>query len=388
MLIDNSQFSPREKEVVELLLQGKSNKQIALALSVSVSTVEFHLKNVYRKLQVKSRTEAILQLGESIGSDEAGKQRQSTGSQTDKQRESIVDGISVRVENDGNTIPKRRISMKQRFYIIGGSLLAIVLVAVIVFAKLNPNKAQTSSPAVETQAMAGTGISYEGTSFTIPSSLGDRALNEYIPQSNPNDLVVYPIHIRSILENYPLRDKMFEPQILIFPAKEFAQINQESEATITTLQNILTAQSFSPTEPLPFLPNYRARQVFHTQEKFLSFKNGSGIRYLTWLSQEAFPAINIEHADVLYFFQGLTSDGKYYVSIIMPVSIDYLTIDNTNNSPMPPSSVPFNWDHPDYSKYPEYLNTMVGLLNHDNNPFNPSLASLDALVQSLLISGQ
>ena len=43
----------REKEVVELLT-GQSNKQIALALGVSQSTVEYHLKNVYKKLQVSS----------------------------------------------------------------------------------------------------------------------------------------------------------------------------------------------------------------------------------------------------------------------------------------------------------------------------------------------
>lgn len=63
-----TQLSEREKEVVELLLQGKSNKQIALTLGITDRTVEFHLKNVYTKLQVSSRTEAILKLGESTGS--------------------------------------------------------------------------------------------------------------------------------------------------------------------------------------------------------------------------------------------------------------------------------------------------------------------------------
>ncbi|HNS60386.1 MAG TPA: helix-turn-helix transcriptional regulator [Anaerolineales bacterium] len=55
-------FSKREKEVIELLLQGKSNKQIAAALGISKSTVEYHLKNIYRKLDVVSRAEAILHL--------------------------------------------------------------------------------------------------------------------------------------------------------------------------------------------------------------------------------------------------------------------------------------------------------------------------------------
>lgn len=46
---DNNQLSEREKEVTEFLLQGKSNKQIALALGISTSTVEYHLKNIYKK---------------------------------------------------------------------------------------------------------------------------------------------------------------------------------------------------------------------------------------------------------------------------------------------------------------------------------------------------
>jgi DNA-binding CsgD family transcriptional regulator len=58
-----SALSRREREVVDLLFQGKSNKQIALALGVSERTVEFHLKNVYGKLQVASRVELILKLG-------------------------------------------------------------------------------------------------------------------------------------------------------------------------------------------------------------------------------------------------------------------------------------------------------------------------------------
>jgi len=60
-------LSRREKEVVTLLLQGKSNKQIALSLGVSERTVEFHLKNIYAKLQVNSRVELILQLGKATG---------------------------------------------------------------------------------------------------------------------------------------------------------------------------------------------------------------------------------------------------------------------------------------------------------------------------------
>lgn len=60
-------LSPREKQVTDLLLQGKSNKQIALSLGIAERTVEFHLKNVYAKYQVSSRVELILKLGSATG---------------------------------------------------------------------------------------------------------------------------------------------------------------------------------------------------------------------------------------------------------------------------------------------------------------------------------
>jgi DNA-binding CsgD family transcriptional regulator len=57
-----AQFSEREKAVVELFLHGKSNKQIALSLGVTQRTIEFHLGNIFAKLGVRSRSEAILMI--------------------------------------------------------------------------------------------------------------------------------------------------------------------------------------------------------------------------------------------------------------------------------------------------------------------------------------
>lgn len=65
MKAQSKDLSKRERNVVDLLLQGKSNKQIAITLDIAETTVEFHLRNVYAKLQVSSRAEAILKLGKS-----------------------------------------------------------------------------------------------------------------------------------------------------------------------------------------------------------------------------------------------------------------------------------------------------------------------------------
>ncbi|WP_202080498.1 response regulator transcription factor [Caldalkalibacillus salinus] len=58
-----SQFeplSPREAEVLRLLVEGKTNKDIAEVLFISEKTVKIHLNKVYKKLKVKSRSQAII----------------------------------------------------------------------------------------------------------------------------------------------------------------------------------------------------------------------------------------------------------------------------------------------------------------------------------------
>lgn len=49
----------REQEVLDHLRLGMRNKEIAVACSVSIHTVEFHLRNIYQKLGVSNRLEAV-----------------------------------------------------------------------------------------------------------------------------------------------------------------------------------------------------------------------------------------------------------------------------------------------------------------------------------------
>ena len=52
-------ISDREYEVLTLLAQGQSNKEIAKQLEVSPNTVKTHIANLFEKLEAKRRTEAI-----------------------------------------------------------------------------------------------------------------------------------------------------------------------------------------------------------------------------------------------------------------------------------------------------------------------------------------
>jgi DNA-binding NarL/FixJ family response regulator len=53
-------LSPQEKRVLELVAQGKTNKEIAAALSLSDKTVKNYLSNIFVKLHVKRRTQAAV----------------------------------------------------------------------------------------------------------------------------------------------------------------------------------------------------------------------------------------------------------------------------------------------------------------------------------------
>ena len=55
-----AQLTVREEEVLRLLAAGKPTKIIATELNLSAETVRFHLKHIYEKLHVRSRTEAVI----------------------------------------------------------------------------------------------------------------------------------------------------------------------------------------------------------------------------------------------------------------------------------------------------------------------------------------
>lgn len=56
---EQPRLSPREREVLELLSRGLSNRETATVLGISLSTVRTHVEHVLEKLDVSNRVEAV-----------------------------------------------------------------------------------------------------------------------------------------------------------------------------------------------------------------------------------------------------------------------------------------------------------------------------------------
>lgn len=58
-LIEDDYLNSRQKEVVELLIEGYSNKEISVKLFIAPTTVKYHVKNIYKIYNVHSRGHLI-----------------------------------------------------------------------------------------------------------------------------------------------------------------------------------------------------------------------------------------------------------------------------------------------------------------------------------------
>jgi len=61
----NATLTAREREVLDLMAEGLLYKEAADRMGLSVDTIRAHLRNIYKKLRVRNRTEAVLKISES-----------------------------------------------------------------------------------------------------------------------------------------------------------------------------------------------------------------------------------------------------------------------------------------------------------------------------------
>ena len=61
--LEQSGLTEREKEILHLLIEGLSYKELSAKIFISVETLNSHIKNIYRKLNVHSRSELTAKYG-------------------------------------------------------------------------------------------------------------------------------------------------------------------------------------------------------------------------------------------------------------------------------------------------------------------------------------
>lgn len=240
-----------------------------------------------------------------------------------------------------------------------------------------------------TAAAQGIPVNYKNVSFVIPAGLATNAVPrpiEATTEQTGGPWGVAPAHIEFLLDNYYVAVKPFSVcQIEIYPADEYSNQYAGANISIQRLKAILGNPSASLTnETLPQVPYFNAASMFAAHVQRLHFANGDGVRMVTQYAQGLTPVSNDA---TFYHFEGLTSDGKYYVVAVLPVQAPFLQNTDDPNAGAPVGGIPFpNNSLGTPSVYQDYLAAVAAKL--DATPpdqFSPPLAALDAMMQSLKV---
>lgn len=252
---------------------------------------------------------------------------------------------------------------------------------------LTPFAPPSQGKVTPTQGAQANGIpvSFQNVSFTIPQGLASGIAGEVVAKvDQASDMPwweIAPEHIHITLSGYDNSLAKFSvADITIYPAQDYTNAAQN----IQKLQALLASPSAPLTKDSVPDWNTNAAPMVVAQMQRISFASGSGVRMLTQYGQAVGP---ISNDGTFYLFQGLTSDGKYYIVAILPTGAPFLAFDQNATPPQPADGIPFSYnDSVDPNAYEAYFKAVADKINAtDANTFEPSLNALDALVQSITV---
>lgn len=243
----------------------------------------------------------------------------------------------------------------------------------------------TAEPATATPA--GTTFTSNNISFVIPPNVALSVKEELIEGVQPTEFIpwweVHPAHQQHTLEGYIFPDTFHTPKIYLYPVADFVAINESVAQGIESLKSIIATPNQTLPEELPFLPTFNAAQIFYSNVGVVNFQNGSGIRYITQFGQAPLP---INNHEVFYTFQGITSDGLYYVSAILPIHASFLAEYGSPEYPVPADGIPFDWEN--WENIDVHVSAVKDKLNATSpEAFSPSLLVFDSFINSILVTG-
>lgn len=228
-------------------------------------------------------------------------------------------------------------------------------------------------------------VTLNNVSFTLPIGVANDSQSEMVAAAPGTEADpwwnIAPAHLQFKLTGYQLQGTMLEPQIRVYPAEEYAQMENSPATThIERLKNILAGAGISK-DTLPAVGSFNAGQIFAAHIQQIDFKSGKGVRYLTQYAQYAAPVNNHE---LVYEFQGLTNDGKYYIIAVLPVSSSILAEDAKPDAAIPPGGVAVPDSGIADAAYYDAVTAALNAMYPDS--FNPSLFQLDTLISSITVT--
>lgn len=234
-------------------------------------------------------------------------------------------------------------------------------------------------------------VAYSNVSLNIPQGLATNALTGTVPALTDEQMygpwAIAPQHTKIVLDNYSGLTTFLDATIRVYPADEFSAVSDQVKENIRKLRGLIDKTLPLEKENIPSIPFFNAGKVIASQMQIISFKNGAGVRLITQYDN-GIVAINKE--ELFYNFQGLTSDGKYYIIVILPSTPDFLPYDSTQHTIDSPTALDFppyynpNATADDLTAYFTAVTDKLNSLTPQD--FRPSLSTLDELTQSLSIN--
>lgn len=244
--------------------------------------------------------------------------------------------------------------------------------------------AATSTP--PQTSFEGAEVFFGSLRLVLPPGLASGVRGSQLPRVDGEDSPTWgrtPGHTQLTLEGYLLQGKFHQPQILVYPAQGYAELVPDAFESLHRLNNILGGMPLS-SEQLPAIPSFNAQQAFASNMQLISFQNGRGVRFLTEYGQYAVSANNNE---LFYHFQGLTSDGAYYIIAILPITVPVIAETSDGGAVLPPGGIPYPYFADPNADMEAYYVAVTALLDGTSpEAFSPTINRLDQLIQSMRIT--
>ena len=158
-------------------------------------------------------------------------------------------------------------------------------------------------------------IGYKGIEFAFDeAALGPLGPAAHHPPVASGHAPVQPEHLEIRLK---AGDQSISPILYVFPVGQYESLSEEAAAEIAELRSLLAERPQEIHGDMPFLPMYNAVESYHSDPKYIDFRNGSGMSFLTRVDHDHSLATS---ESIFYTFQGLTVDDQFYIATLVPIT--------------------------------------------------------------------